>query len=81
MGWEKFQITPGIWLSRRSMAAINSSLFLPKTGRHFSFGLRSTKYSVLKKPVESVPSSGTAGLTDDIGHFREAGELDAGRGW
>ena len=29
-----------------------------KTGRHFSFGIRSTKNSVSKKPVVSVPSSG-----------------------
>ena len=40
------------------MAAISSSLFWRKTGRHWSLGLRSTKYSVLKKPVVSVPSSG-----------------------
>ena len=43
---------------RVSMAAISASLSSPKTGRHFSLGLRSTKYSVLKKPVVSVPSSG-----------------------
>ncbi len=29
-----------------------------RQGRHSSFGLRSTKYSVLKKPAVSVPSSG-----------------------
>src|ERR1035441_3220249 len=40
------------------MAEINASLFCWKTGRHWSLGLRSTKYSVLKKPVVSVPSSG-----------------------
>ncbi len=40
------------------MAAMRLSLFCWKTGRHSSFGLRSTKYSVLKKPVVSVPSSG-----------------------
>ncbi len=37
---------------------MSSSLFCLKTGRHCSLGLRSTKYSVLKKPVVSVPSSG-----------------------
>ena len=58
MGWEKFHITPGIFSSSRSMAPINSSLFWWKAGRHFSLGSRSTKYSVLKKPVVSVPSSG-----------------------
>ena len=40
------------------MAAISASLFWWNTGRHWSLGLRSTKYSVLKKPVVSVPSSG-----------------------
>ena len=40
------------------MAAMSSSLSSWKTGRHASLGLRSTKYSVLKKPVVSVPSSG-----------------------
>src|ERR1039458_8129045 len=58
MGWEKFQMTPGIFSNWRFMAAISSSLFCWKTGRHCSFCLRSTKYSVLKKPVVSVPSSG-----------------------
>ncbi len=41
-----------------SMAAMSSSLFCLKTGRQSALGLRSTKYSVLKKPVVSVPSSG-----------------------
>src|SRR5580704_15428810 len=40
------------------MEAIKSSLFSQKTGRHCAFGLRPTKYSVLKNPVWSVPSSG-----------------------
>ena len=40
------------------MAPMSSSLFSLKMGRHSAFGLRSTKYSVLKKPVVSVPSSG-----------------------
>ena len=34
MGCEKFQSTPGIFSSSRSMAAISSSLSSPKTGRH-----------------------------------------------
>src|SRR6185437_12092633 len=33
-------------------------LFWRNTERHWSLGLRSTKYSVLKNPVVSVPSSG-----------------------
>ena len=40
------------------MDAINFSLSWSKIGRHCSFGFRSTKYSVSKKPVVSVPSSG-----------------------
>ena len=58
MGCEKFQITPGIFSSSRSIAAISASLSWWNAGRHCSFGFRSTKYSVLKKPVVSVPSSG-----------------------
>ena len=58
MGWEKFQMAPGIFSISRSMAAMSSSLFSWKTGRHCSLGFRSTQYSVLKKPVVSVPSSG-----------------------
>ena len=57
MGWEKFQITPGIFWSSRFMAAISFSLSSWKTGRHFSFGFRLTQYSVLKNPVKSCPES------------------------
>ena len=50
MGCEKFQITPGILSSSRFMAAMSRSLSWPNTGRHFSFGSKSTKYSVSREP-------------------------------
>src|SRR5665213_4452851 len=37
---------------------MRSSLRSRNMGRQASFGFKSTKYSVLKKPVVSVPSSG-----------------------
>jgi len=49
---------PGNFSSCSSMAAINASLFWWKSGRHWPLGFKSTKYSVLKKPAVSVPSSG-----------------------
>src|ERR1700683_3427238 len=58
MGCEKFHRMPGILLSSVSMAEISSSLSLWKTGRHWFFGLGSTKYSVLKKPVVAGASCG-----------------------
>ncbi len=58
IGCEKFHSTPGILSSSRFIAAISSSLLSWKTGLHSSFGFRLTKYSVLKNPVVSVPSSG-----------------------
>ena len=51
-------MTPGNFSSCSSMAAISASLFWWKTGRHCSLRFRSTKYSVLKNPAVSVPSSG-----------------------
>ena len=73
IGCEKFQSTPGIFSSSWSIAAISCSLSSWKTGRHASFGLRSTKYSVLKKPVVSVPSSGRpTWLTDTVTSGNEA---------
>ena len=58
IGCEKFQTAPGYFCTARFMAAISSSLFLWKIGRHWSCGFKSTKYSVFPKPPVSVPSSG-----------------------
>ena len=57
MGWENPQVTPGIFSTSLSMASMSSSFRPRNCGRHSSRGLRSTKYSVLKNPVASVPSS------------------------
>src|SRR5271165_5676466 len=57
IGWENPQVTPGIFSTSSSMASISSSLRPRNWGRHSPRGLRSTKYSVLKNPVASVPSS------------------------
>jgi hypothetical protein len=59
MGCEKFQIAPGIFV-HLAVHGGDQFLFVLRwnTGRHWSFGFRSTKYSVLPNPPVSVPSSG-----------------------
>ena len=55
--WEKVNSTPGKAFCRASfISAVSPSLSIPL--RHLSKGFSGTKNSALKKPVESVPSSG-----------------------
>ena len=59
MGWEKFQITPGIFSSSLVHGGDQLVLVLMKTRPPLlPWASDPTKYSVLKKPVVSVPSSG-----------------------
>jgi hypothetical protein len=67
-------MTPGILLQFAVHGRDQPLLVWWKTGRHFSLGKRSTKYSVLKKPVVSVPSSGRPTLVDHLRDFGKGAE-------
>ena len=66
MGCEKFQITPGIFSSSRSMAAISSSLFWWKTGRHLLLGLQVDEVFGVEEAGGVGAVVGTADLADDL---------------